>query len=837
MSMPPSLVRRLFLPFVGPLFLASLPLPALATHPPSPTPVIEETTRPPTVKSYAEPAYPDEERRQNRGGVVTLKLQVAADGSVTDAAVETGLSPAFDQAALEAGRRLQFHPALEAGQPAPTVLRFEYRFTPPGHTHTEPTPVIRQGTSGGPQVIDVLGVERVNVVESVETERPLTAASARTVRDRDLRLRPLQRPSDLFRVTPGLMIVQHAGGGKANQYLLRGFDADHGTDIALSFDGIPINMVSHGHGQGYADASWVIPELVQSVEIAKGPYFVENGDFSSAGAVNLVSRSAGESFVSVGGGSFDSLRAVAIAAPRTGPTWQPLLAAEMVRTDGPFVRPEDFQKYNLLGKLTYNLDARSQVSVGATAYNGSWNASGQLPDRAVRAGVVDFFGSLDPTEGGSSSRENIYASYRLRPDDISELTAQVYRSHYDFTLYSNFTFLSRDPVNGDGIEQWDERTLTGARAQYRWLRQWHGILFDSTLGGSARADSIDNGLVYVRGRERLQKVVDGQVAESSVGVHAKEEVQLTRWLRLVGGARLDHFTFRVDDRREDLQNVGSATSGAKGASRLSPKASMVVSPHDTTDLFANFGYGFHSNDARGVVRLQNAVTPLTRTVGYELGGRTRLLDRRLELALALWGLDIDSEIVWVGDEGTTEEAGATRRLGIEVEGRFELRPWLFADLDITLADAKFRENAGNGQAIALAPRLTISAGLSANHRSGLRGGVRGLHIAERPATEDEFLKAEATTLIDLFAAYRFRSFELSLTIENLIDRRYKAAQFATVTRLSGEAPTDAPPPPGACPAGTRVAADQATGNFRGCEDVAFSPGDPFGFRLMATYFF
>jgi TonB family protein len=809
---------------------------ARAHDPPAPPPHEHEHDGPPTLKTFVTPRYPEEAKAQNIGGVVTLKLHLDAAGKVTAVAIEHGLGPAFDQAAREAGARLEFHPAREQGRSVPAVILFEYRFTPPVHTHT--------GVAAGGDVIPLEGgapisvtdVEAVSVVDSVDEERPLTAASARTVRERDLKLRPIQRPADLFQVTPGLMVVQHAGGGKANQYLLRGFDADHGTDVALTFDGLPLNMVSHGHGQGYADPNWIIPELVERVEVSKGPYFVENGDFATAGSVDLGTRDRGESFLSVGGGSFRTLRAVGIASPRMG-AWHPLLAAEVIRTDGPFQHREDFRKYNVYGNLTYELDARSSISLAATAYNGSWNASGQLPARAVRSGQVDFFGSLDPSEGGASSRENLYLTYRLRPDKDSEFSALAYLSHYDFTLYSNFTFFSADPVNGDEIEQWDRRSIAGARASYRWLKQWRGILFDSKLGATARADSIANGLDHVRARERLSKTIDDEIEETALGAYAKEEVQLTRWLRLAAGLRVDHFTFRVEDHLEDLATQGTRTSGVRGASRISPKASLVLSPHRTTDLFASFGYGFHSNDARGVVRNQDPVTPLTRTMGYEVGARSRLLAGRLELALSLWGLDIDSETVWVGDEGTTEAAGATRRLGAELEGRMEILPWLFADADVTLSDAKFRENAGNGRAVALAPRLTVSAGLSALHPSGLRGGLRGLHIARRPATEDEFLKAQATTLIDLFAAYRWRSLELSVTIENLIGRRYKSAQFATVTRLQNEAPATAPPPAGACPAGTRAATDEGTGNFQGCEDVSFSPGNPFDLRVMATYYF
>lgn len=829
----PNILLLLFL--IPPL----LHRPALA-HPPAPPeepPALPVAEAPLTLKTYVDPVYPEEAKRLNLGGTVAVRLQVDPEGKITAASVEQGLSPAFDEAALAAARQLEFHPARSGGQPIASTLRFEFRFTPPGHTHTQPSPA----ASEVPPHTHASGAadkDHDHYTTVITTERPLTAASARSVRERDLKLRPILRPGDLFKVTPGLMIVQHAGGGKANQYLLRGFDADHGTDIALNFDGVPINMVSHGHGQGYADASFVIPELVERVEVSKGPYFVENGDFSTAGSVDLVTRETAESMVSVGGGSFNTLRTVGIAAPHTPDSaWHPLFAAEVVRTDGPFVNPERFSRYNLFGKVTYDIDAHSHIAVAASSYNGSWNASGQLPTRAVRAGLVDFFGSLDPTEGGQATRHNLYAQYQLRPDPQSEFRAMAYLTAADFALYSNFTFAARDPVNGDEIEQRDNRTMLGARTSYRWLRRWGPVLFDSMIGGDVRQDDISNGLYYVRARERLSAVVDADIHQTSVGAYAKEEVQPVSWLRLVAGLRADHTTFDVNDRLEDLTTPNTATSGIRGATRLSPKASLVLSPHRTTDLFLNFGYGFHSNDARGVVRAVDPVTPLTRTVGYEAGVRTRLFGGRLDAAASLWGIDIDSEIVWVGDEGTTEAAGSTRRLGVEVEARAALLPWLFVDADVTVADAKFRHNAGNGQAIALAPRLTVAGGVSALHPSGLRGSLRGLHIAQRPATEDEFLQAEATTLVDLFAAYRWRSFELGLHLENVLDRRYKSAQFATVTRLPGEAPIDAPPPASACPEGTRVATNEASGNFAGCEDVSLSPGNPFSFRVTGTYYF
>jgi outer membrane receptor protein involved in Fe transport len=348
------------------------------------------------------------------------------------------------------------------------------------------------------------------------------------------------------------------------------------------------------------------------------------------------------------------------------------------------------------------------------------------------------------------------------------------------------------------------------------------VLFDSILGASVRRDDIDNGLAYTQARRRLAAVVDDAILETGAGVFVREEIQPLRWLRVMGGLRADLFTFEVRDRLEELA-AGRSNSGIRGTSLVSPKASVVISPLRELDLFGNLGYGFHSNDARGVVRRVDAVTPLTRAIGYEAGARTRLSGDKIELAAALWGLDLDSELVWVGDEGRTEAAGATRRLGVELEARAELLPWLLLDTDATFSRARFRD----GAAVPLAPRITLAGGLGAQHVSGLRGGVRFQWIAERPATEDEFLRAEATTLVDLHAAYRWRSIELSVVVENALDRRHKAAQFATVTRLPGEA---------TCPAGTRAATGE-DGSFAGCEDMSFSPGNSVNVRLSAAYYF
>ena len=677
----------------------------------------------------------------------------------------------------------------------------------------------------------------------VVAARPLTAASAMTVRDQDLQLRPLARASDILRVVPGLLTVQHAGGGKANQFLLRGFDADHGTDIALSVDGLPVNMVSHAHGQGYSDVNFIIPELIERVDIAKGPYFVEHGDFATAGSVNLqVRRDLPQSLVQLSLDTLLGARGLVVVSPKLGPV-RSLLAAEVSHTDGPFLNPENFNKLNILGKLSYDLSPHTVVSLTATSYAGAWAASGQIPARAVDSGELPYFGYVDKAEGGASSRHNVYLQLTHR-DSKQELTALLYYTLYAFKLYSNFTLFARDPEHGDQIEQADDRQLGGLKVSYLRQDRVGWLTLQTGAGVQVRHDSIHNTLYYTQARARLSSVVDHDTRQTSLSAYLKEELGFSRYVRLYGGLRVDAFTFDVSDRLEVLGSGerGAASSGVAGALRFSPKASLIVSPLPTgaarvgsLDLFVNFGYGFHSNDARGVVRSVDAVTPLTPALGYEVGARTRLW-QRLDLAASLWGLDLDSELVWVGDEGRTEASDATRRLGVEVEGRLRVLDWLFADLDFTANDAKFAQNAGNGGAVALAPRITVSAGLSVKTAQGLRGSLRFTGISARPATEDGFLEASAQYTLDAFVGYRWRFLEASIAVDNLTNARYRSAQFATTSRLASEAPTTVPPPAGACPAGTRAQTTDS-GNFAGCEDLNFTPGYPINARFtLAAYF-
>jgi outer membrane receptor protein involved in Fe transport len=724
--------------------------------------------------------------------------------------------------------------------PLRATIQFTYEFhlpppapppqqAPPPVTPTEPT------QSGSDQTTLVLA------------QRPISAASSMTVRERDFKLRPIGSVADILRVTPGLLVVQHAGGGKANQYFLRGFDADHGTDIAFSIDGVPINMVSHAHGQGYSDTSFIIPETVERIEITKGPYFAEQGDFATAGSVNLVTkREFQHSSIGFGTGGSPGygrpmFRGLLIASPKMG-ALRPMFAAEVGRSDGPFDNPEKFDRYKLFNKVSLDVTSTSTLSLGASSYAGGWFGSGQIAQREVAAGRMSRFGTHDPTEGGDSARHQVFASYRLRPTDNTELQAMAYLASYRVNLYSNFTLYRDNPIDGDGIVQRDRRTMFGGKTSYRLVHEAAKLRFDTSFGANLRSDIIQTDLSRQTAREVTSRVRASNINESSVGAFAREEITFTKWLRAVGSGRADFFSFAVDDANEPVADPAARTTGVRSASQLSPKASVIVTPLATDDValdvYGNYGHGFHSNDARGVVLARNAVTPLTRAIGSEAGARARLFDR-WDVAVTGWQLDLKSETVWIGDEGTTEAGGATRRYGIELETRFEITKWLAADLDLTATKAAFTQNAGNGASVALAPRHTWAGGLSARHPSGFRGGLRLYGISDRPATEDYpapgSLVADGFTVFDLHAGYQHRRFDVALDIENLFDAHYKSAQFATTSRLPNEAPTNAPPPSGACGNGSRVATSSA-GNFAGCEDIHFTPGYPFTVRLMTTLF-
>ncbi|AUX29343.1 MULTISPECIES: TonB-dependent receptor [Sorangium] len=640
---------------------------------------------------------------------------------------------------------------------------------------------------------------------TVHAEKPGSEAASRvSVGHRELELRPRLRPGDILESVPGLFAVQHAGGGKANQYFLRGFDADHGTDVAFFVDGVPVNLVSHGHGHGFTDLYFMIPELVIGLDGYKGPYYANIGDFGTAGAVNLrFAEKLDESTAQLSVGQYGILRGLVIASPELGDEWRAVAAAEVYRNDGPFQSPERLKRFNVFLRATRDLGSTGKVQATWMSYGSTWYGSGQIPARAVcgegeQGGLnpppsafgqpcIDHFGAVDPTEGGSTARHmaSVSASTAWRDADLS---AMAYFLRYRFTLYSNFTFFAEDPVHGDQIEQNDDRTVLGADFRFRKQIEHRGARFTTSLGAQIRADAIDKSLHHDEARERLEERDRTHVDEGQIGVYVEQDARLRRWLRLVLGVRGQWIDVNVDDLREDLEGTGNRSSGARGQMQLLPKLSAIVSPAVGLDLFAHYGRGFHSNDARGAVLGQGAATLITPAKGYEVGARVAPV-RGLSLSAAGFLLDLDSELVWSGDAGVTEASGETRRYGIEMGARYRLGSWLFADVDATFTRARFRANAGNGSAVALAPTRTLTAGIGVRRAFGAFtpfAALRVKAIGARPATEDESLTAEGFTVVDANAGLRWRNVEAAVDIQNLFDATWREVQFASDSRLPYE---------------------------------------------------
>ncbi len=632
-------------------------------------------------------------------------------------------------------------------------------------------------------------------VIEVEGEGPAESASSVHFGQRELRRRPHQQPSDVLRQTPGLVVAQHAGGGKADQYFLRGFDADHGTDVAIFVDGIPVNLTSHGHGQGYADSHFLIPELVGSLQVHKGPYAARFGDFATAGTIDLetIDRVPASGVWLSGGSelrgpvalSRPTARLVGIANPSVG-RGDALLAAELSTTDGPFTNEQNFHRLSTFAKLSHPL-AGGDLQLSGTFYAAKWNQSGQVPSLEVAAGRLDRFGSLDPTEGGDSRRWSVAAEYQRGEPAEGALSAHAYLVGYQLGLFSNFTLYSRDPDHGDQIEQGDDRLFGGGSLTYR---RTHGGPFPGLLrlGLQTRSDSTETSLWHTAQRIRLPDCFEGQNPcnhtdnrITNVAAYVEEDVSLGSRLRVLAGLRVDRYSWDVTDRDPMTAGTMDTTAGAASALMVSPKLSAIVRTSDATELFANFGLGFHSNDARAAVA-SGGSGALARATGAEVGTRLAV-GSKLRAAAAAWYLHLASEQVWSGDNGGTEPSDPTQRYGLDLELEWNPTAWLALDANVAVGRSTVVANQGNGGALALAPRLMGGAGVTVQG-TGQFASLRLRGIDSRPANDDGSLRAEGYALVDLVAERSFGRTSLGLTITNLLDSDWREAQFAEESRIS-----------------------------------------------------
>jgi outer membrane cobalamin receptor len=623
---------------------------------------------------------------------------------------------------------------------------------------------------------------------------PVTSSSEQLIPGKDFELRPHGRPADVLRLIPGLIIDQHQGGGKAEQYLLRGFDADHGTDLALFVDGVPVNLRSHAHGQGYADLHFLIPETIRAVDALKGPYFAEHGDFDTAGAVRFLTRdSVEENTLEISGGSFDTQRYLALLSP-TRDRVKTLVAAEGYRSDGPFDHPNGYVRFNLFAKATTDLTEDMRASLSASHYRAEWHGSGELPARTVRSGLVDRFGAIDPHEGGVTERTNVNLDYVWKVGESQKLSVNAYASYYRLTLFNDFTLFLNDPDRGDMINQRDRRWLGGLDAQYEVKQRPLGMPLTTTAGVQYRIDTPRVVLASAVQRHQVGRVQDVDIVEQSVSPFVKLDLVPIEKVRLVTGARGDVFTFDVKER---VNTTDGRASGAATKARPNVKANLILGPWLATELFANFGTGFHSNDARAVIA-NPKLDALPTATGYEAGFKSRILPRT-ELSATYWFLDLSSELVFVGDDGTTEARGKSHREGLEVATTISLLDWLTFKGDFTWT--RRAEFVDTGFPIPLAPRWTARAELTARLPWGLSTSAEMRYLGDRVADDFGFHTARGYTLFNWNARYRYKALEAFLSIENLADTKWREAQFFFTSRLPGE------------PAG-------------GVPDVHFTPGNP-----------
>lgn len=632
------------------------------------------------------------------------------------------------------------------------------------------------------------------------------AASELTVSGREVNARPLSRPAEALEVVPGLMVTQHSGDGKANQYFLRGFNLDHGTDFAITVDGMPVNMRTHGHGQGYADLNFLIPELIGSVDIRKGPYFAEEGDFSSVGAahINLINSVFG-TMASVTMGSFGYWRGLGITSHKAGDGTL-LVAGEVNTYDGPWDNPDNLRKIN--GVVRYSQGTRDDgFSLTAMAYSNNWNSTDQIPLRAIESGVIGRYGALDPTDGGRSDRFSLSGQWAHTSEaGVSRVNFYAIKSSLD--LWNNFTFFLSDPVNGDQFHQRDDRFVGGINASHTFSTTFAGLPMETEIGLQSRYDDIDVALTNTVQRQFLSNVRSDKVQEGSVGLYVRNTVRWTDWFRTTLGYRGDFYAANV----ESLFNA--ANSGKARAAIGSPKVGMVFGPFYKTELFINAGEGFHSNDARGVTITQSPsdgspVDPspfLVKTRGAEIGIRTRAIPG-LDSAISLFVLDSDSEILFVGDAGDTEASRPSRRYGVEWTNRYQPTSWVRFDGDIALTHARFRgdnpdqaaayaelagypqSQIGNapGNHIPGAPSMVASAGVRIGEATGWFGALRYRYFGPRPLTEDNAFTSPATGLVNGQIGYRFENgWRIQLDAFNLTNSQSDQITYAYGSLLKSD---------------------------------------------------
>ncbi len=650
----------------------------------------------------------------------------------------------------------------------------------------------------------VLQSKTLMLDELILTEQ-LDAVS--TITKIDIATSPVNSSQEILQKVPGLIIGQHAGGGKAEQLFLRGFDIDHGTDISIGVDGMPVNMVSHAHGQGYSDLHFVIPETINKIDFGKGPYYGKQGDFNTAGYVDFSTKDhLRESTIKLSAGQFNSLKTLAMFNLLEDKQNQnAYIAAEYIATDGPFKSPQNFNRLNLFGKYVVYTPDNNKLSLTASHFTSRWDASGQIPQREVDNGNITRFGAIDDTEGGNTERTNFNVVYDKYISDNTKLKANAFYSHYAFELYSNFTFFLEDAVNGDQIKQKENRHIFGVNTEITKDLFLGNVPLQLNYGVGLRHD-ISNDVELSKTLNRttlIESVQLGDINQTNLDAFVGADFEFGK-LTVSPALRLDYFKFLYNDQLQPALNTQSETKTI-----VSPKLNFFYDAKDNLQLFVKSGIGFHSNDTRVVVA-QSGEEILPRAYGVDVGNIWKPFSK-LVVNSAVWYLFSEQEFVYVGDAGIVEPSGKSERYGLDLGLRYQFNDWLYFDTDATLTHARSVEEPEGENYIPLAPDFTMAGGFSVKDLNGFSGGIRYRFIDDRPANEDNSIVAEGYFVTDFNVNYTFNNITLGMVIENLFDVDWNETQFATESRLQNEA--------------------------QSVEEIHFTPGTPFFIKGSISYTF
>ena len=626
----------------------------------------------------------------------------------------------------------------------------------------------------------------------------------------DIKMRDITNSQEVLRLVPGLFIGQHAGGGKAEQIFLRGFDIDHGTDINIAVDGMPVNMVSHAHGQGYADLHFLIPEMIEKVHFKKGPYYADKGNMTTAGYINFRTRNVlPASMIKLEAGQFDTYRAVGMVNLLSEKMKQKeqhaFIATEYMYTNGYFDNPQDFDRLNIFGKYHGKVGTSNKLSLSASTFSSEWRASGQIPERALQSGLIGYFGAIDPNEGGNTHRKNLNAELQTNLNNGNYFKNQLYYTYYDFELYSNFTFFLNNDVDGDQIKQKEKRNLFGYNGSFSNIAFAGDSRISSEAGISVRADKTkDSELSRTKDRALvIEPVKLGDIREINSSLWLDETIQWNERFSMNAGLRWDRFDVSYKDKL-DNNKISKAN-----ASILNPKLNFYYQLNDKTLFYLTSGKGFHSNDTRVVVQTGGREI-LPAAYGADLGV---VLKPTPDLFLqgAVWYLKLDQEFVYVGDEGVVEPGGKSQRLGVDFSVRYQPLKWLFIDADANYSNGRAIDKQKGEDYLPLAPVFTSIGGITYKSVKGINAAVRYRFMGDRPANEYNSIVAKGYFVTDAVVSYERKKYEVGLSVQNLFDVRWKETQFDTESKLQNEtAPVS---------------------------EIHFTPGSPFFLKAHVSFFF